>query len=286
MDSNEELNCLRREPLEGIMKTPLLLLALALAAVAADKPPTPAVTVDAPRSVVVGERSVVTIYLSGLQDTMLVLPKQEKVRAVFAGDTDSWKIQTTKEPSRYVSLSLKVPGAKQTTLNLVSDHDKPYSFVLVESSVHCDSKVFIDPDSQLENDLEKAPAFLPASDVDRYKREAEQARSEVAAAVTKAKGDSERDIAVFRAGYPNKLRFDYRWDEKGADKFGVEQIFSDDKFTYIRAHPQETPALYEIKDGKPSLINFDFANGVYTAPKIVTQGYLAIGKQKMDFSRN
>jgi hypothetical protein len=49
---------------------------------------------------------------------------------------------------------------------------------------------------------------------------------------------------------------------------------------------QETPALYEVKDKKPSLINFDFANGLYTVPKEVDAGYLSIGKQRVDFHRN
>jgi type IV secretion system protein VirB9 len=40
-----------------------------------------------------------------------------------------------------------------------------------------------------------------------------------------------------------------------------------------------------MKDGEGSLINFDFANGLYTVPKIVEQGYLGIGKQRMDFRR-
>ena len=35
-------------------------------------------------------------------------------------------------------------------------------------------------------------------------------------------------------------------------------IFHDDRFTYIQANPEETPALYEMKDGKPNLINFQF----------------------------
>ena len=64
---------------------------------------------------------------------------------------------------------------------------------------------------------------------------------------------------------------------------GLQQIWRDDKFTYLRGQFQETPALYELKDGKGSLINFDFANGLYTVPKTVLVGYLAIGKQKVDF---
>jgi hypothetical protein len=46
-----------------------------------------------------------------------------------------------------------------------------------------------------------------------------------------------------------------------------------------------TPALYEVKDKKPSLINFDFSNGLYIVPKELDSGYLAIGKQKVEFHR-
>jgi len=66
---------------------------------------------------------------------------------------------------------------------------------------------------------------------------------------------------------------------------GLQQIWRDDRFTYLRGQFQETPALYELKDGKGSLINFDFSNGLYTVPKTVLVGYLAIGKQRVDFHR-
>ena len=48
---------------------------------------------------------------------------------------------------------------------------------------------------------------------------------------------------------------------------------------------QEKPTIYELKDGKPDLVNFDFENGVYVIPKIVDHGYLAVGKQKVNFDR-
>ncbi len=41
-----------------------------------------------------------------------------------------------------------------------------------------------------------------------------------------------------------------------------------------------------MKDKKPSLINFDYSNGLYTVPKELESGYLAIGKQKVEFHRN
>jgi type IV secretion system protein VirB9 len=89
----------------------------------------------------------------------------------------------------------------------------------------------------------------------------------------------------YRSQYPGSLHFDYAWDQKKAREIGLEQIWHDDKFTYLRGHFQETPALYETKDGKGSLINFDFSNGLYTVPKQVDDGYLAIGKKKVAFHR-
>ena len=241
--------------------------------------------VDNPRTVVVGEKSVVDIYLSQFQDTLIVLPAAEKVRQTFVGDSANWVLTTGKsdEPTRYISVKVKDPIVKQTTVNVLSDHDKSYTFRLILSADHCDSKIFIDPDSQLSQELAKPPVFVAAAELERVKKEAADAKAASAQVVQREQAKAEADAEFFRAKYPASLKFDYRWDQKVGDKLGVIQIFRDEKFTYIAAQPQETPTLYELKDGKPSLVNFDFANGLYTVPKRIERGYLAIGKQKMDF---
>ena len=43
--------------------------------------------------------------------------------------------------------------------------------------------------------------------------------------------------------------------------------------------------MYEIKDGKPNLVNFQYCNGAYVVDKVLDSGYLAIGKEKLSFSR-
>ena len=241
--------------------------------------------VDNPRTVLVGEKSVVDIYLSQFQDTLIVLPAAEKVRQTFVGDSANWVLTTGKSdvPTRYISVKVKDPIVKQTTVNVLSDHDKSYTFRLILSADHCDSKIFIDPDSQLSQELAKPPVFVAAAELERVKKEAADAKAASAQAAQREQAKAEADAESFRAKYPASLKFDYRWDQKVGEKLGVIQIFRDEKFTYIAAQPQETPTLYELKDGKPSLVNFDFANGLYTVPKRIERGYLAIGKQKMDF---
>jgi hypothetical protein len=125
------------------------------------------------------------------------------------------------------------------------------------------------------------PVFVPAAELDKVKQDADAAKAKAASDQKAAATAAE----IYWSQYPNELYFDYAWDRKKAAALGLQQIWRDEKFTYLRGLFQETPALYELKDGKGSLINFDFSNGLYTVPKTVLVGYLAIGKQKVEFHR-
>jgi type IV secretion system protein VirB9 len=81
------------------------------------------------------------------------------------------------------------------------------------------------------------------------------------------------------------MRFDYTFSEKERNKppFNIEAAWHDDRFTYIRAHPTEAPALYELKDGKPNLVQFELhPDGTYFIPKILGNSYLQVGKKKLE----
>jgi type IV secretion system protein VirB9 len=65
----------------------------------------------------------------------------------------------------------------------------------------------------------------------------------------------------------------------------VTAIYHDDRFTYIEAAPEEAPSVYEVKDGKPSLIQYTFKDGRYMIPKILNDGYLRVGKSELKFHR-
>ena len=40
----------------------------------------------------------------------------------------------------------------------------------------------------------------------------------------------------------------------------------------VVANPQETPELYEIKDGKPNVVQFEFKNDLYVVGKLLDDG--------------
>ena len=89
-------------------------------------------------------------------------------------------------------------------------------------------------------------------------------------------------VARARTDAPARLRFPYRW-KRDVAPFFVEAIFHDGTSTYLRTRATEWPALYEVRDGQPNLVTFDVRDGLYVVPKVLTEGYLAIGKKKLGF---
>ena len=241
---------------------------------------------SAPRTVIITETDTPPVIRTGLlQATLIELPAEEKVATVFGGDTVSWVFDGGHVASRYISIKPKVANST-TDVHIVSDHGNEYTLQLREVSAdgdpHFDSKVFVTPGDQAGKDkLVAMPVFVPAAELDKAKREA----AEAAAKQTNDLKAAQTRADAYRSQYPGELHFNYAWDRKKADALGLQQVWRDDKFTYLRGHFQETPALYELKDGKGSLINFDFNDGLYTIPKTVLVGYLTIGKQRVEFHR-
>lgn len=246
----------------------------------------PHLEANAPRTIVVLETAAPPVIRAGLlQSTLILLPAEEKVANVFAGDTVDWVFDGGRIPSRFISVKPKTANSA-TDIHIISDHGNEYTLELREVSgdadPHFDSKVFLAPGDQAAKDrLVEMPIFVPVSELDKAKKDADAAK---ASAITAEKAEEAR-TEQYRSQYPGTLHFDYAWDQSKGKTLGLQQIWRDDKFTYLRGQFQETPALYEVKDGKPSLINFDFNAGLYTVPKELENGYLAIGKQKVEFHR-
>jgi type IV secretion system protein VirB9 len=241
---------------------------------------------NAPRSVTVTEADTPPVIRAGLlQSTLILLPAEEKIATVFGGDTVDWVFDGGHVASRFISVKPKLANAT-TDIHIVSDHGNEYTLQLQEISsdadAHFDSKVFIVPGDKAAKDrLTDMPVFVPAAELDKAKQEAVAAKAAQAAELKSEEAKAE----TYRSQYPGSLHFDFTWDEKKGKELGLQQIWHDDKFTYLRGVFQETPALYELKDGKGSLINFDYNAGLYTVPKQLETGYLAIGKKRVDFHR-
>jgi len=275
-----------RTPVPIAIAIGLSLATHALSGSAATEPRSKHLEASAPRPITVSEADTPPVVRAGLlQSTLILLPVEEKVANVFAGDTVDWVFDGGHVASRFVSIKPKIANTS-TDVHIVSDHGNEYTLQLHEVSgdedPHFDSKVFIAPGDKAAKDrLVEMPVFVPATELDKVKQEAATAQA-AQAATLKAEQTKEES---YQSQYPGTLHFDYTWNKAKGKTLGLQQIWRDDKFTYLRGQFQETPALYEMKDKKPSLINFDFSNGLYTVPKELDNGYLEIGKQKVEFHR-
>jgi len=231
------------------------------------------------------EKDVVPVKAKIRFTTLIVLPKQEQILDFTCGDKEFWIVNGSQNFA-YVKPA-KV--GSRTNLNLITASGNVYSFVLSEVSDAADSdpdlKIFVEPkDEALLSAANAQPRFVAAQQAEDYRQQAEIAQTEARDAKQAAQEAIEREAGQFRAEYPMTLKFPYRV-EAGKRPFNVTAMYTDGKFTYIQAHPEEPPALYELKDGKPDLIEFEFRNGTYIVAKMLDSGYLAIGKQKLSFVR-
>jgi len=240
------------------------------------------------RVVKYGQNDIVTVHAKLRYSTLIVLPENEEILDFTTGDKDFWIING----AHNLCYIHPAQAGIRSNLNLITASGHVYSFLLEEISnepnVEPDLKIFIEPKEQSGIGTDAfARNYVPASEAEAYQREIQNVRDQAATQVKAAEATAKQQTEKFRFEYPTTLQFDYELDRKATmEPFLVSAIFHDDRFTYIKCGAPEKPAIYEIKDGKPNLINFDFENGVYIIPKIVDAGYLAIGKKKVTFTRH
>ncbi|HLH00298.1 MAG TPA: TrbG/VirB9 family P-type conjugative transfer protein [Bryobacteraceae bacterium] len=242
---------------------------------------------DTARVVKYGQDDIVTVHAKLRYSTLIVLPENEEILDFTTGDKDFWIING----AHNLCYIHPAQAGIRSNLNLITASGHVYSFLLEEISnepnVEPDLKIFIEPKEQSGiGGTAFAQGYVSASEAEAYKHEMQTIRDQANAQVQAAQASAQQQIQKFRSEYATKLQFDYRFEAKGTGQpFLVSVIYHDDRFTYIRCAASEKPAIYELKDGKPNLINFDLVNGTYVVSKIVDSGYLAIGKKKLAFSR-
>ncbi len=219
--------------------------------------------------------------------TLIVLPEDEEILDFTTGDKEFWIINGAHNLC-YVH---PAEAGIRSNLNLITASGHVYSFLLTEISsepgAEPDLKIFIEPkESSGLASKTGLSGYVRAGEAEAYKKELAALRAQTAEEIRAAEARAAEAVNRFRADYAAKLVFDYGFDRKAArEPFLVSAIYHDDRFTYIRSAAREKPTLYEVKDGKPNLISFQLANGVYIAPKIIDSGYLAVGRRKFSFAR-
>jgi type IV secretion system protein VirB9 len=242
---------------------------------------------DGARVVKYAKEDIVPVRAKLRFSTLIVLPDDEEILDFTTGDKEFWVINGAHNLC-YVH---PAQAGIRSNLNLITASGHVYSFLLTEISnepnAQPDLKIFVEPKEGSGVGANTAlRGYVSAGEAQAYKKELETLRAQTAEQIRTAQSQSTEQVNRFRSGYATKLQFDYPLDTKAArEPFLISAIYHDDNFTYIRCAAREKPVLYEVKDGKPNLISFQFENGVYIASKIIDTGYLAVGKKKLSFAR-
>jgi type IV secretory pathway VirB9-like protein len=216
--------------------------------------------------------------------TLIVLPDNEEILDFTTGDKEFWIVNGAHNLCYIHPAQVGI----RSNLNLITASGNVYSFLLTEISnepnAQPDLKLFVQP--RETSGGTRLAGYVRAEDAEAYRKEIEHIRAQSDEQVQAAREKATDDVNRFRSGYAASLHFDFVFDKKAAtEPFLVSAIYHDDRFTYIRCDAKEKPALYEVRDGKPNLINFQLESGVYVVPKILDSAYLAVGKKKVIFTR-
>ena len=239
--------------------------------------------------VIEAQDKIIQIRAKTRHTTVIVLPQTENVLDFVVGDSEYWHLTGA------ANLAFLKPIAEGVTTNvaLVCESGRIYSFLVTEQSAD-QPHLVVRIEEQTETDPrispgKHEPAFVARGEVAAYQQMAETAMqtakaaqvdadSRIADATALAAGESE----AFRAEYPTRLKFPYQLEDKARKwPFLVAGMWHDGQFTYLRSNAQESPALYEEKDGKPALVAYDLQeDGLYIARHVLGNGWLQIGKQR------
>ena len=221
--------------------------------------------------------------------TLIVLPAGERILDFVVGDSEYWHLTGA------ANVAYLKPLAEDAATNvaLVCESGRIYSFLVSEHAEDPAHLVF-----RVEAGAEAAgmspgsaggPAFVARSEVAAYREmaaeaaeAARRAQEQAEAGILEAQRWAEAEIEAFRAEYPARLAFEYRLDRGASGRpFIVEAMWHDGRFTYIRSLAQESPALYETKDGEPSMVAYDLTeDGLYVARRVLGDGWLQIGDRR------
>lgn len=225
------------------------------------------------REVSASERGVIALQTRLRYTTMIVLPEADEILDVTCGDKDFWIISSTHNIAH-------VKPAKEgaaTNLNLVTVNGAIYSFLLTEKSAPPDLKVYVEGGTTPSTGK---PKYYSAAQMEALELQLADARS----ALKESEHKTDETLAAYRQQYPARLQFPYGLF-KYAKPFLVRSMWHDGQFTYLKSDASELPALYELKDGQPALVNFQVREGTYVVPKVLERGYLALGAERFPFAQ-
>jgi type IV secretory pathway VirB9-like protein len=225
------------------------------------------------RTIAYHSQDIVNIRAKVKYTTLIELPKTEKIIEAATGDKEFWIIDVV---GNFCFVHPAKAGIR-SNLNLITDKGNIYSFTLEDvtnEDAEPDLKIIVQPADGSSIVSSVGPSeYVPAAQLAAAQNHLQELQSHVA-----------QVIDQYKDSYQGQLKFDYLY-KVDAPPFRILSIYHDDRFTYIKSNAPEKFAVYEVRDGAPNIINYDLRDGTYVISKVLDQGYVEIGKKRMEFVR-
>ena len=216
--------------------------------------------------------------------TVIQLPPTEQILDFVVGDSEYWFV------SGSANLAFVKPIAEGVTTNvaLICESGRIYTFLVTERDMPPHLVVRVGAADNVPVGAH-VPAFVARSRVADFQAMADESRAavqaiqaEAEAQILAAQQTATAQIDQFRATYPTHIKFPYALEDKAAEwPFLVHGMWHDGQFTYLRSDAQEVPALYEQKEGDPSLVPYDLQDdGLFIVRRLIGRGWLQIGRER------
>jgi hypothetical protein len=204
--------------------------------------------------------------------TLVVLPDTEMIMDAISGDKEWWAIDIAQNMA-YIKPAQA--GAK-TNLNLVTASGMVYSFLMAEGGKGIpDLKVSVlAPDGTTP----VKPRFVPVAQLEAVQTELAAVR----VSLEEFRQAADKRVEEVKRQAPTAVQFPFE-PIPYIKPFLIKSAWQDDRFTYFRSDARELPAIYELKDGKPAVVEFRVEDHTYIVPKLMDSGYFALGKERLEF---
>ena len=254
------------------MKRLALLLAIPLAPLGLSAQTTPI----ASRTVQYHSQDIVPIKAKLKYTTLIQVPPTEKIMEAATGDKDFWIVDIVG------SFCFVHPGARGNQHQPQPHHGQGKHLQL--HAVGCDFESGLQPDLKVivvPVDASNIVASQGIPAVRSERRSCSRCRGQLA----NLQQHVESTVDEYKSSYQTQLKL--RLCLRGQQR----PIRHPDDLTTTTSSPTSRPlrrrkfSVYEMRDGKPNLINYDLRDGTYIIPKVMDNGYVELGKKKMEFSK-
>ena len=208
-----------RPPTTHLVLTALLLAALPAGASAQQADDDSFLRVPVPEE---GEDRIHRLRTQVRHTTVIVLPADENILDFVVGDSEYWHLTGAAN----VAFLKPLASDAATNIALVCESGRIYSFLVAEQSdgpPHLVVRVESGAEAARLSGGSGRPAFVARSEVAAYQQMAAEAaeagrsaREAAEAGILEARSQAESAIEEFRAGYPERLAFEYRLDGDAA----------------------------------------------------------------------